>query len=420
MDARPNFYAFDVTKTSVVGIMEHKGFKAALMRAPRLTGTGRHGLPPGFNCPIWPVDALPGAPEDWVRGPGSYVCPVESDWGLWFSWTMNDNHNTAILPSVKGMNPITGEKLEGFTLDQYVEKCPKHKEPFKSGLYCEKCGYKWPPQSYVSYPNKLWWDGFRQADGSVRQFFFTEDEERDIASKVIGKKNTVPAFGFAFYETIKKREVQRSPLRGFAGGQSVQISASSLGSFGGVMADSCETVDDYKQFLDSMDGKLYSKGGDMGPTWQAPQHDSGSTYNNMVTPENKNMNMVTPDNMTLCSESEEKTSGPLLSKPTLHMKTRSKQLKGSVMRPQSLAGGRLTGTTPNPPLVTKAVSVGAGAEIDQELVADTLAVDGWQTKPSGVIRLYFVFEKQFREIVKAGVKDLTGDKKGYLKDLPVG
>lgn len=411
---RPDFYAFNVTKTSVVGIMEHKGFQAALMRAPRLTGSGRHGLPPGFNCPVWPVDALPGAPEDWVRGPGSYVCPVESDWGLWFSWTMNDHLNTAVLPSVKGMNPVTGEKLEGFTLDQYVEKCPKHKEPFKSGLLCEKCGYRWPPQSYISYPNKLWWDGFRQADGSVRQFFFTEDEERDIASKVIGKKNTVPAFGFAFYETITKREIQRSFLRG-AGGQCVQASAGIDPGF--IMADCCETEApaDHKQlmgFLDSMEGKLYSK--ELSSSME-PLH---TTYNNMVV----------PGNQISCSvEPEEKTCGPILEKkgkPTLHMKTRSKQLKGSVMRPQSLAGGQLAGTFPNPlkqvPLVMKAVSVGAGAEIDQELVADTLAVDGWQTKPSGVIRLYFVFEKQFREIVKAGVKDLTGDKKGYLKDLPVG
>jgi len=51
---------------------------------------------------------------------------------------------------------------------------------------------------------------------------------------------------------------------------------------------------------------------------------------------------------------------------------------------------------------SKSVSVGAGAQIRQELDRDSLGIDGWQDQPAAVIRLYFAFEEQFKQIVENG------------------
>lgn len=200
------FYATEIAPQATL-LMTCKGFVASLRRTEKLIDNGHvHALPQGYNVPVYPVDMFPGCPDEWLRGEGSYVCPVEPNWGLWFDWTMNDSLNTAVLPSVKGMNPITGQKLEGLWLEAYADKCPVHDISFEGHeRFCPECNYRWPPQSYVCDPNTLWWDGFRQPDGTVRQFFFSDDEARDIASLVIGKNNTVPAFGFAFYSTKKRR-----------------------------------------------------------------------------------------------------------------------------------------------------------------------------------------------------------------------
>lgn len=190
----------DVAKISTT-TMSCGGYIASIMKAPRLKGEVTHSLPPGTPIPVFPIDSLPGAPSEWIRQAGTYVCPVDVEWGIWFNWTSNDQTNTAIVPSVKGMNPITGMRIESPTLEHYVNCCPKHNVPFTHNNHCKECGYEWPTHNYVSYPNILWWDGFRQPDGKVRQFFFTDDDRRDVASHVIGKENTMPAFGFAFYKT---------------------------------------------------------------------------------------------------------------------------------------------------------------------------------------------------------------------------
>ena len=74
---------------SAVTVMEHAGFKARIMKARRLTGEGVHGLPSGSPIDVFPIASLPGCPEGWVKEAGTYVCPVSSDWGLWFDWTLN-------------------------------------------------------------------------------------------------------------------------------------------------------------------------------------------------------------------------------------------------------------------------------------------------------------------------------------------
>jgi hypothetical protein len=69
----------------------------------------------------------------------------------------------------------------------------------------------------------------------------------------------------------------------------------------------------------------------------------------------------------------------------------------------------------------RSVAVGAGAQIRQDLQKDTLDVDDWKEQETAVIRLYFVFENKFRNIIESGgMKDVTGNDSGYLTDIPVG
>lgn len=96
--------------------MSHKGFFARIMEAERLMGENDHGLPPGRALPVYESELFVDYPENWMKGPGVFVVPVSPNKGLWFDWTMNDNANTAVLPTVKGCNPITGMQTSGFQL----------------------------------------------------------------------------------------------------------------------------------------------------------------------------------------------------------------------------------------------------------------------------------------------------------------
>jgi len=68
----------------------------------------------------------------------------------------------------------------------------------------------------------------------------------------------------------------------------------------------------------------------------------------------------------------------------------------------------------------KEVGVGAGARIDQKLVPDPRGLSEYKDKPSAVIRLYFVFQGQFNDILRGGFKHPAGDAEGFLKGLPKG
>jgi len=394
-----SFYSREITENKgAVYEMDHAGFKASLMKAQRLVGEGTHGLPPGDRIPIYPIAALPGSPESWVREAGTYVCPVDSDWGLWFDWTMNNNLNTAVLPSVKGMNPITGQKLDGFGMQMYADKCPIHDTPFAHGCLCEKCGYEWPPQNYVSHPNTLWFDGFRQPDGSVRQFFFTDEDERDIASAIIGKQNTVPAFGFAFYQSKNPRTppsiVTRSYPQMKVGGNSVYAYYSQ------------PTTDN---FLTGSSVKFAM---------------SESTFNlcDSVSADSVSVDELHPSNWEITGQgiktqssissgamSKGKSSSGYCKSRDVHMGTPLK--RGLDTKKFSKISGKKS----------KSVSVGGGAKIDQVLERDSLGLDGWKDEPSAIIRLYFCFEQQFRQIVDTGgVRELKSAPEGYLQGLPLG
>jgi hypothetical protein len=388
-------------------VMTYKGFHAQIMETQRLKGDQVFGLPPGSALEVYPADAFVEYPENWLKGPGVFVVPVRPDKGLWFNWNMNDSANTAVLPTVKGCNPITGMQTSGFHLERYDTKCPKHGVEFKGDRYCSECDYKWPPQNYVSYPSTLWWDGFRSEDGNVRQFFFTEEEIRDIATHMIGKENTVPAFGFAFY---KPKEPRPTLYRGnyyveSAFKKSLLYGELSSKSFGTGQPDVSYT---YTNSTGPVLGDVFTKG-----CLLSAQNFAGDSPVAMCASAAVPM-AGSPITEGLSFESEQRD------KPIQERLNEFKADKSNRTRRRLGVSGSDAGAQDRSVQPVKEVSVGAGARIAQKLLEDANDLNTWKETPEAVMTIYFVFEEIFNKIAQGGFRDLSGKKEGMLENLPVG
>lgn len=382
-------------------IMNVDKYKAKIMFAPRLKGEGVHGLPQGIAAEVFHIDELPYSPESWIRDKGSYVIPVLPEVGIWFDFrngTENDL-NTAVVLSVKGMNPITGHKMDGIRLEQYKNCCPIHSDRLLGDeLFCEKCGYKLAPQNYLCSDNPqispMWIDGFRNSsDGKVRQFFFSAEDVRDVASHVIGKENIVPAFGFAFYKTKIERKSQ-TPL------------------------------------LNNINNYNYNFNNGYYPYWYdvnwydylywQKKSKYGKFYNDHFYPSY----YYNPDNYSniqyTCSSSGQGSGGTSMSNVGNNIKADCFYSAGDILRSNSL----FSENNPKAPqainTVNKSVSIGAGVEISQKLLPDTLELDAWMPEPSEIIRLYFCFPEEFETIKRNGIKQISPKRNGFLENVPVG
>ncbi len=416
--------------------IEHKGFKSTIMRAKRLTGNHVHGLPPGIPIDVYPVDAFEKPLDNWIPGPGNYVVPVESDWGLWFDWRDNDTMNTSILPSIKGMNPITGQRTKGFALERYEEKCPIHKIKFKDGLFCEKCDFKWPHQNYVTYPNILWWDGFRSADGKVRQFFFTEDLLKSVPEQVIGKEDTVPAFGFAFFRTKVRREAEKSDMMrgmskpvGHLNFHNTLLGDTKGGTkSGGINAYYTSTnftgdMSDMK-LSNTSDGTGLNIGeGLVTANASGPVPCAGGAFvedSAVKGFENKQVMMHNTLKKKM-TRSKSPTRGiEISSNSNVGLGTPNPTKKLEIYGSDIETRERGISLPPQKPMPVKEVGVGGGAEIRQKLNVDTLKLTDWENEPASVMRLYFVFTNQFKDVADKGMKDLVGVENGYMNGIKIG
>lgn len=392
--------------------MEHKGFSAQIMEAIRLRGEGTFELPTGTAMPVYPSDAFLTYPEAWMKGPGVFVVPVRPDRGLWFNWRMNSEINTAIIPTVKGCNPITGMQTSGFHLEKYETKCPKHGCDFLAERFCPECNYKWPDRNYISM-SPSWWDGFRADDGSVRQFFFSEDELRDIATHMIGKENTVPAFGFAFYSPKEPRIEQTGTLRGGSIGATLGID---------VLYESSPPQHIYSTNI------LYESS-------PSPVADYGLTGSSAV-PCAGAVSFCSTDSLGVEYGATKLGAKMSESSGTKRSRGFSKSLSKTSSLPQMTL---ISDDGMDAPLVkediyrperhcrsvelpkpVKEVSIGAGAKIRQALNADSYPLDSWHETPDAVMTIYFVFQEKFEELKAGGMRDLEGVKNGMLEGLPVG
>ena len=366
------------------------GYSARIMEAERLVGDRVFGLPPGNALKAYRVGQFIKKPDHWIDDNGSFVVVVKPNKGLWFDWTANDGLNTAVLPTVKGCNPITGLATEGFSLEKIADKCPKCGDKLNSKNFCKQCGYEHPHQNYVSAPNTLWWDGFRSEDGSVRQFFFSEDEMRDVASHLIGKENTVPAFGFAFYN--KKAEFRKQKPKNEA-------------RFGTCSTGSVVSKGGSKTVFGSCSGGTLSKGS----VGDSPVMYFGDNMVHMKGLSSMNLtNSVgdSVDNHVYCCAT---TDGTSLSDMT---STAAMSFMDCSLSSEPKSRGI--------EVRSKSVSVGAGAKINQQLQEDTAPISEWMDEPDAIMRIYFVFEEEFAKWRSFGMKCVEDVQAGMLKGIPVG
>lgn len=166
-------------------------------------------LPPSCPTSAFVVDEYPACPANWMHGSArasSYFVPVEIGRGMWFDFNANADkqYDIAAMVSIQGVNAITGQKTSTMRLEQYKERCPVHDREFGHNRHCEECGYQWPAQNYISTTGQprgqFWIDGFRNADGIVRQYLVTEEECRGVAAQTIGE-DRVFAIGIAFFRS---------------------------------------------------------------------------------------------------------------------------------------------------------------------------------------------------------------------------
>ena len=184
------------------------GFTVHLPAA--LAGDHVHGLPPYAPVCGYEVDLYPDAPQSWARTQGctgGYFVGVREGCGMWLDFNVcrSHPHHVAVVVSIQGINPLTGRKTEGLQMERYPDD-PTVEEWLR--------GY----QNYLATTSTplgyMWIDGFRARDGTVRQYVFTKDESRGVASQLIGV-DRVFAIGAAFFVSREpKPEPKRETLRG--------------------------------------------------------------------------------------------------------------------------------------------------------------------------------------------------------------
>jgi len=391
-------------------VIECNGFKARIMEADRLVGSEQFGLPPGKPLPTYKVSSFKKRPDNWMDAEGSVVVPVKANKGLWFDWTLNDQENTAVLPSVKGCNPITGQQIDGFTLESYQTKCPVHGVDFEKDRYCPECGYKWASQNYVTAPNYLWWDGFRDADGTVRQFFFTEDMMRDVASQKLGSENTVPAFGFAFYTPVEKH---MSVIYDKTTGTFRTVNESFYKT--NVVKGKLNQPNDINSGIAFAGiAGLYSKGVQGIAGAPGVQGVAGRGFSSQ--PKKKSLTTKwTPVTETFYCCAIDNSNGSNVTSLTNSVAPDnflSNCLEDSYEEKQ-----RGITLYSNDEIKVKEVAVGAGAVIKQELAEDKYGISTWKNAPDAVMRVYFVFQDEFDKWASHG---FVGESGSMLSGLPVG
>jgi len=309
---------------------------------------GTAALPPHAPRSAFIVDEYPASPDSWMHGSpdvSSFFVPIKAEHGMWLDFTdnMHHTHHVAARVTIQGIDPITGLKTDPLRLEQYKNKCPRHDIEFGQDRFCSECKYKWPAQNYLcsNSGQAFWIDGFRTEDGTVRQYYFTEEEAKGVAAQIIGK-DRVFAIGVAFYLSKEPKPAPKHVFRSYG-------SPAFLG--GGAVMD-CFT-----NYCDASPG-LESLG-------------------------------ATAANVSWDTKSSKKT---ISTRRTRGMKARSstrsvEEVKSDVETNQ------------------KMLEIGAGAKINQTIGADPENLDFWEEKPAGVIYINYCDEETAAKIIEAGKRD---------------
>lgn len=387
---------FNTHQGAIDATMEINGCKCILNSPKAKKDSEAPTLPPYQPRKAYSVDEYEGCPDTWMHGSpkaASYFTAVEPEHGLWldFNQCWNHTHHIAALVSIQGVNPITGMPLidTAMRLEQYREKCPKHDKEFGADLFCEECGYKWAPQNYLTTTNpdgrgQLWLDGFRADDGSVRQYYFTEEEIKGVATQIIGDKR-VYAIGVAFY-----RSKERKP-------EVIQTTNHIVDFNNPYKIWGTPKVHDLDTWKSKSISKWKSRGSGIG----------GSSVGSHMTHRLKKH---------VTKEASELTSGF----PT--------DDASSMLQHSSGDGNLTTGYDPDIavfkrisiPLERKQLEIGAGAKINQKIYRDPETLDFWEDAPIGMLYINYVQESEAKRIIAIGKKDLTKKGEGFLAELVTG
>jgi hypothetical protein len=452
----PNMNAtkFDTHKWNEY-LMKANGLNVGLNMPSALASVGSgetelaHKLPPYHRRKAFLVDEYPACPTDWLRSSGrvkSYFVPVIEGNGLWldFNKCLDDvPQHAAIVVSVQSVNAVTGLAARDTQLEQYRDECPKHKKPFGPDRLCADCGHVWPKQNYLSSAGTpdggLWLDGFRAADGVVRQYVLTSNKERGVAKAVIGEER-VHALGISYFLTKEKRAARQVPETR----QNVLYCA----SVGGTSLD-----------CDGDDGPVTSAGpvgpagawGPVGPTGppgmpgpagytitnsgddalhmlMADSAGDTDTYGSDLKLSGKTKHLsglMSPKKMSSGASNSLGHSGLARS---MNTSTAAKGMSASSVSESApitayymaLADDASVASQPITAIAVKKMEIAAGARIDQTIYPDPNSLDAYNDEPEGIIIINYCSEAEAEAIIAAGKVSLTGSKEGFLKNVPVG
>ena len=362
-------------------------------------------LPPRNARSAYPVDSYPACPDSWMNGSdiaGSYFVGVEEDEGMWldFNKCCDLDRDVAVVISVQGVNPITGKKTDTLRLEQYKKKCPIHDIDFQQDNYCPDCDFDWPDQNYLSTAGtplgNLWLDGFRRPDGTVRQYIFTAEEMKGIASQLIGK-DKVYAIGIAFYYSKDKKPKKAEPIS-YRGSNELVINYWHQDSTALYGTSCCSMNDeiDYEQEVDLCLGEdELSRGmtcqsigsASMGPSASMGELTAGNIKHEMVQK---------------CSS---KSKGIIL-----RDQASKSDIKRDIMRAKA--------SKPKTVKPVKKLEIGAGALINQKVYRDPKDMDYWEDKPAGMMYINYCDMETCRNIIEAG--EIKKKSEGFMDGLKVG
>lgn len=355
------------------------GLSAVFKEAPALPRMVRpdgeevtQGLPPGTTIHAYNVDDYIGCPDNWRRGgpgEGAAFIPVREGTGLWIDFNVNraHTHEVAIVISIQGVNPITGQPTDGIFLEKYSENCPVHKTQFGADRFCEGCGYKWPPQNYLAStgtPSGLFWlDGFRAEDGVIRQFVMTAEKMQGVAANIIGD-DRVYAIGIAFFLSKNPKPVINH----------------------GTLTRSMKGVSPFASV-----GAAAAGGSQMG--WA-----DDTSMLSMSVPKKT---MLSVNNV-----SDQVLGG------SLESATYDSNMVLESMGPVEICETSLTNSE------VTVLEVGSGAKIEQQIYTDPNPLEYWEEKPAVTFYVNYAAPSVVQNILKAGMKDRTKGGEGFLAGIP--
>jgi hypothetical protein len=404
------------------------------------------GLPPHAPVTPYAVDEYPACPTDWMPGSskaGSFFVGVQEGKGVWldFNDCASHTHHVAAIVSVQGVNPITGMKQDKMQLEQYADKCPKHDEPFKSDRFCEKCGYSWPAQNYITTaatPQPYFWlDGFRNAVGQVKQYIVTAEESKGVAAQIL-KKDRVFAIGIAFFlskEAKPQPKREKSALRGIS-----QTKTCCLATM---------DVDDSKPIGSGQFKSMNDGSGSGGGTWisgedtgamGASMMDSSSIEDNAVWADQKksfetlqqmgkistqcsaklDQGEASPDSLTsrikatfsLPHSTDPMFFSPIHTPKNWKIKARTNDLPEVVTEKQWTAAS----AAPIQEIkLTKNLEIGHGSALEQDIYEDTNDLSFYRDEVESFIYINYCSLEDLERILAAGKRDEKKD--GFLAEI---